>query len=170
MFKSTFKFIGGAFFGAVIAASVGALMAVVGQAPLPSGFQMVDSAWLYGLAGGQNYSYQSGITAHAGGTQAACQNLTPGFAMYQVDTAASLNDSICLPFAIAGTDLNLRNNGASAIAVYGQVNNNLATGAVDTINGTTASTEYPNGSGLLTQTSMECFAVKNGAWSCVHGS
>jgi hypothetical protein len=155
--------------GALVAASVSLALAVTGQVPVP-GFQQIDGTWLLGLAGGQNYAYQYGITAHAGGGQAACQNLTPGSAIYQVDTVVSTNDSICLPFAIAGTDLNLRNNGASALAIYGQTNNNLLTAAVDTINGTAGSTEYPNGSGLLAQNSMECFAAKNGSWSCVHGN
>jgi hypothetical protein len=154
--------------GAIIAAAVSTAIAVTGNPPFP-GFQAVDGTWLLGLASGQNYAYQSGITAHAGGTQAACLNITPGFAIYQVDTVATNHDSICLPFAIAGTDLNLRNNGAATLSIYGQVNNNATTGAADTINGTAGSTIYPSGD-LASQSSIECFAAKNGAWSCVHGN
>jgi hypothetical protein len=104
------------FVGALVAASVGLALAVTGQPPV-QGFQTPDGTWLLGLAGGQNYAYQYGITAHAGGGQTACQNLTPGFAMYQVDTVVTNADSICLPFAIAGTDLNLRNNTAQTLAM-----------------------------------------------------
>ena len=86
--------------GALIAAGVSAAFAVTGLPPVP-GFQTPDGTWLLGLAGGQNYSYQYGITAHAGGGQAACQSLTPGAYLYEIDTVASGNDSICIPFGIA---------------------------------------------------------------------
>jgi hypothetical protein len=156
------------FVGALVAASVSLALAVTGQPPV-QGFQTPDGTWLLGVSGGQNFSYQYGITAHAGGTQAACLNLTPGIYLYQVDTVASSQDSVCLPFAVAGMNLNIRNNGASTLAIYGQPNNNLLTGAADTINGTAGSTNY-GAPGLLTQTNVECFAAKNGAWSCVRGS
>jgi hypothetical protein len=154
--------------GALVASAIATAFAATGVVP-QLGFQTVDGTWLLGLASGQNYAYQSGVVAHAGGTQALCQNLTPGFAIYQVDTVATNHDSICLPFAIAGTDLNLRNNGSATLSIYGQPNNNLTTGAADTINGTAGSTIYPSGD-LASQSSIECFAAKNGSWSCVHGN
>src|SRR5579883_2735548 len=119
--------------------------ASVGTQP-GSGMGLVDGVWLNGLAGGQNYAYQYGITAHAGGTQAACLSITPGAYLYEVDTVASGNDSICIPYAQAGT--------------------NLVTGSTDQINGSSNSTSYT----LSTQNSVECFVAKPGSWSCVHGN
>lgn len=155
--------------GALIAASVSAAIATIGQVP-PNGFAAIDGTWLNGLAGGQNFTYQYGITAHAGGGQTSCLSLTPGIYLYEVDTVASANDSVCLPFAQQGANLSIRNGATSnALAIYGQANNNLLTAAADTINGTAGSTEYPSG-GLAAGSSVECFAAKNGVWSCVHGN
>ena len=155
--------------GAFLAASIGAAFAVVGNVPV-NGYQTPDGTWLLGLAGGSNWTYQSGITAHAGGTQAACLSLTPGIYLYEVDTVASAHDSVCLPFAQQGSNFSIRNGASSnALAIYGQSNNNLLTAAADTINGTAGSTEYPSG-GLSAGSSVECFAAKNGVWSCVHGN
>jgi hypothetical protein len=155
--------------GALVASAVATAFAVTGNVP-QLGFQAVDGTWLLGLAGGQNWAYQSGITAHAGGTQAACLSLTPGIYLYEVDTVASANDSVCLPFAQQGVNFSIRNGATTnALAIYGQTNNNLLTAAADTINGTAGSTEYPSG-GLTAGSSVECFAAKNGIWSCVHGN
>jgi hypothetical protein len=160
-----FKTICGFVLGAIVAASIGAVMAATGQTPVP-GFQTPDGTWLLGIAGGQNFTYQYGITAHAGGTQAACTNLVPGIYLYEVDTVATTGDSVCLPFAIAGTNFSLRNAGTGTLDIYGQPNNNLATGAADTINGTAGSSAYT----ITNNTNVECFAAKSGVWSCVKGS
>jgi hypothetical protein len=155
--------------GALIVAGVSAAFAVTGQVPI-NGFAAIDGTWLLGLAGGQNFSYQYGITAHAGGGQTSCVSLTPGIYLYEVDTVATGGDSVCLPFAQQGANLSIRNGAASnALGIYGQANNNLLTAAADTINGTAGSTEYPSG-GLSAGASVECFAAKNGVWSCVHGN
>jgi len=154
--------------GALVASAVATAFAVTGNVPQP-GFQAVDGSWLLGLSGGTNFTYQSGITAHAGGGQTSCLSLNPGIALYQVDTVASGSDSVCIPFAVAGTDFQIRNNGAQALAIYGQAANNLLTGAADTINGTAGSSEYNSSTGLIANNSIECFAAKNGAWSCVSG-
>jgi hypothetical protein len=151
--------------GAFMAAAVGAAFAVTGQVPLP-GFQTPDGSWLLGMSGGQNFTYQSGITAHAGGTQAACVNINPGAYLVQIDTVATTNDSVCLPFAVAGTNLSVRNNGAAQLGIYGQAANNLLTAAADTINNVAGSTVYT----LTAQNNVECFVAKNGAWSCSRGN
>lgn len=150
--------------GALVVAAVSAAHAVSGIAPIP-GYQTPDGTWLLGIVGGQNFTYQSGITAHAGGTQAACLNITPGIYLNQVDTVASGNDSVCLPFAVAGANLNIRNNGAQTLAIYAQVNNNLLTAAADTINNASNTSSYT----IIAQNSVECFAAKSGSWSCVQG-
>ena len=125
----------------------------------------MDGLWLNGLAGGQNATFQSGIVAHAGGTQAACFNLPVGIYYMQVDTVASPGDSVCLPFAVAGTNIQIHNNSANTLNIYGLAANNPLTGAADTINGVAGSTpEIPVAHG-----SADCFVAKNGNWACVKG-
>lgn len=140
--------------------------AVIGVPPPTSGSSLIDGTWLNGLASGQNFTVQSGITAHAGGTQAACLQLSTGIYLYQVDTVASGNDSVCLPFAVAGTNLSLRNNGAQTLAIFPQIGVNALTAVVDQINNTTNTTLYA----ITAQQSVECFVAKNGSWSCSRGS
>lgn len=149
-------------FAAMFAVSA---IAVVGTPP-EFGFQLVDGQWLRGMAGGQNFSFQSGITARAGGTQATCTNITIGVYLVSVDTVASTGDPVCLPFALAGTNLNVRNAGAQQMNLFAQPGTNAATATTDNINGTSNSTNYT----LPANNIVECFAAKNGSWSCVKGS
>ena len=152
--------------GALIAASVSVAFAVTGNVPLP-GFGAIDGTWLLGLSGGSNFTYQYGITAHAGGGQSACFSLTPGIYLYEVDTVASANDSTCIPYAVAGTNFSMRNAAASnSMNVYAQPGTNLLTATTDQINGTSNTSAYA----LLAGSSMECFSAKNGQWSCVKGN
>lgn len=152
--------------GAAICAMVSAAFAVVGTAPVAnSGFGLADANWLAGLAGGQNQSFQSGITAKAGGTQTTCTNIVPGIYLNQVDTVASGNDSICLPFAVAGTNVQIRNNGAQTMAIFAQSGTNTLTASTDTINNASNSSSYT----VVAQNSADCFVAKNGAWACVQG-
>jgi hypothetical protein len=161
-----FKTIRDMLLGAFVCAAVGAAVAGVGIPP-GTGPQLVDGAWLNGLAGGQNYTYQSGITAHAGGGQTACLVLGVGISFFEVDTVASGNDSVCLPYAQAGMDFQIRNAAASnSMNIFAQSTNNPSTAAGDTINGSSNSSSYA----LAAGSSVECFAAKNGVWSCVHGS
>lgn len=150
--------------GALVAASVSFALAVTGQPPV-QGFQTPDGTWLLGLAGGQNQSYQFGIVAKASGTQTTCTNLAPGIYLNQVDTVASGNDSVCLPFAIAGTNLQVRNNGAQTMAIFAQSGTNIATATTDQINNASNSSSYT----VVAQNSADCFSAKNGSWSCVQG-
>ena len=151
--------------GALVAATIAAAMALTGQPPV-NGFQTPDGTWLLGLAGGQNYTYQYGITAHAGGTQAACQSLNAGIYLFEIDTVATNNDSVCLPFAVQGLNFSIRNAGAATLAIYAQSGTNLATSSTDTINGATNSTSYT----VATNNNVECFVAKSGNWSCVKGN
>lgn len=149
--------------GALIAAAIGSASAVIGTPPTPAtGFGLVDGIWLNGLAGGQNFTSQSGIVAHAGGTQAACLVLPAGIAFVSVDTVASSGDSVCLPFAAAGMNIQIANNSSTTLNIFGQAGNNPLTAAADTINNTAGSTNFSP----TTQQNTECFAAKNGAWRC----
>ncbi len=153
-----FKTIRDMLLGAVVAASVGAAMATIGNVPI-NGFQAIDGTWLLGLAGGTNYTYQSGITA-AGTTQATATQLNAGIAMFSIDTVAA-STGVALPQCVAGTQLDIRNAGANTLSIYGSAIANSLTAANDTINGTAGSTAYT----ILTQTNATFFCAKNGAWS-----
>jgi hypothetical protein len=150
-------------FAAMFAASA---VAVVGTPP-DQGFRMIDGQWAQGVAQGANFSYAAGITAHAGGGQTSCQNIPAGIYLVQIDTVASTNDSVCMPFAVAGTNLSIRNNGAQQLGIWAQPNNNVITAALDQINNTSnTSAAYT----LTAQNIVECFVAKNGSWSCARGN
>lgn len=143
--------------GAIIFAGISAAVAI-GTPPLPGiGFSLQDGQWLFGLAGGQNYSYQYGVTA-AGTTQATATQLPAGFRLLEVDTAAA-STGVALPPCLQGTAVSLYNNGASTLAVYPAIANNPVTAAQDTINNGTSL------SGNLASHAAELFfCAKNGVW------
>lgn len=140
--------------GAFFAAAVGAAMAI-GNVPAP-GFQAVDGSWLLALAGGQNYSYQYGITA-AGTTQATATQLPSGVYLVELDTVAA-STGAALPSCLQGTQFWLYNNGAQTLTVYPAVANNPVTAAQDTINNTTSVT-------VATHVAEYFFCAKNGVWA-----
>lgn len=141
--------------GALVAAAVSAAFAITGQAPV-NGFAVPDGTWLLGLAGGQNYSYQSGISA-AGTTQATATQLPSGIYLLEVDTAAA-SSGVTVPTCIPGTQLVLHNNGANTMTIYPAVANNPATAAQDTINNATSIT-------LATHTPIAFACAKAGIWN-----
>lgn len=151
--------------GALISAAVGTAFALTGQTPV-NGFGAVDGTWLNGLAGGTNYTYQYGITAHAGGGQSGALVLPALMNMIEVDTVATTGDSVALPYAIQGTNFYLRNAGGATLDIYANPGTNLATGSTDTINGSSNSSAYA----VSNNTNAVCFAAKNGVWSCIKGS
>lgn len=148
--------------GAFVAAMVGYVCASnIGIQPNPSGFQMIDGAWVNGLAQGNNMTYQSGITA-AGTTAATATVLNPNIYLNEIDTVAS-STGVQLPFAIVPDVTIIRNNGAQTLTVYPNPGTNLATGATDTVNGGTSVSVNQNKSAL-------CFVAKNGVYSCLLSS
>lgn len=155
------KTITGAIVGVILAA-VGAAYAQqagYGRAPLQWGDEaLIDQKWLWGLAGGVNHVYQSGISA-AGTTQATATALPNVVKLIEVDTVAS-STGVNLPTCINGTELKVYNNGASTLTVYPAVANNPVTSAQDTINnGTTLS------GGIASHASEIFFCAKNGNWA-----
>lgn len=68
-------------------------------------------------------SYQSAITAFAGGGQASATALTK--ARNRVDTVATTNDSCKLLTAVAGTEQEVFNNGANDLNLYPQTGENF---------------------------------------------
>lgn len=151
-----FKTVRDMLLGAIVAAAVGSAYAVIGQVPVP-GFQTIDGGWLLGLSGGTNLTYQSGITA-AGTTQATATQLAAGIALIEVDTAAA-STGVALPACVAGTVVQLYNNGAQTLTIYPQIINNGLTSAQDTINNGTSLS-----GGLATHTQISFACAKNGVW------
>jgi hypothetical protein len=162
MLKTVLNMLAGAF----IVSCITAAFAVVVGTPPGNGFQLIDGQWLQQLAQGNNAAFVNGITAHAGGTQAACFVLPNNAWLYEIDTVASSNDSVCLPFASAGDQLTLRNAGANTAAVFALSTTNPGTSSTDTINGQTNSTTFT----LTANWVMDCMVAKNGAWSCARGN
>jgi hypothetical protein len=158
MFKTILNFIA----GALIASAVGYGMAVTGTPP-GTGPQLVDGAWLNGLAAGNNFTFQSGITA-AGTTAATGTLLNTSVALFEIDTVAA-STGVTLPFAVASDFFMIRNAGAQNLTVYANPGTNPATGTTDTINGTTSITINTSG-----QKSAFCFVAKTGTVSCVLSS
>jgi hypothetical protein len=140
----------GLFIGA-IATSYG-----VGIVPTP-GFRLIDGAYILGLANGLNNSYVNGLVG-AGTTQATCATIPPSTALVEFDTVAS-STGFCLPFGLAGTEINFYNNGAQTATIYPNATNNPITAAQDTINNSTSTT-------LATHTRLSCMSAKNGVWGC----
>lgn len=112
--------------------------------------------------------YQSGtaqtVTAHAGGTQVA--GLPVSASNINIAVCASGNDSIVLPFAVAGTVMHIANNGVAAAKAYGPVAVNPATGVIDTIDGVAGST----GITITNAHRTILFCTKNGAWQSMGGT
>jgi hypothetical protein len=137
-----------------------------GIPPLPSnGPGLVDGTWLNGLAGGQNFTYQSGLTA-LGSTQATATQLPAGVYLMEVDTAGSGGATgVALPTCVQGTVVYLLNYTAYTIDVYPAIANNqlLSPAAQDVISsagsiGTTSTTE-------TTYTTKTYVCAKTGIWA-----
>ena len=152
-----FKTIRDMLLGAVVAGMVGYAAAVVGTPP-GTGPSLIDGAWLNGLAGGQNYNYQYGLTA-AGSSQATALQLAAGYGLYEVDTTAS-STGVALPACIQGAAFALYNNGAQTLTIYPQIANNPITAAQDTINNGTSVT-------AATQILKAFSCAKNGVWGAI---
>ena len=146
--------------GASLAAAIGAAVASVGTPPLPinGGYVQPDAAWLYGITGGQNFTYQYGVTA-VGTNQATAAQLPSGYYLLQVDTAGSGGATgVALPPCLQGTQLVLNDNTAFTIDVYPAAANNPVTAAQDTINNSTSTT-------ITTYAAKTFSCAKNGVWS-----
>lgn len=130
-------------------------LAVTGTPP-GTGPALPDGAWLNGLANGQNFGYQYGITA-AGTTQATATLLPTGSLMLEVDTTAA-STGVALQTCFQGVSNWLYNNGASTLTVYPNPTNNSVTAAQDTINNTTSVS-------VSSHTAEIFFCAKNGVWA-----
>jgi hypothetical protein len=111
----------------------------VGTLPA-DGMELIEGKYVKGIAAGENFTAVSGLTAHAGGTQAAGLAIPPGNYLVEFDTVANAADSAVLPFADQiGTVIGVVNSTASnAISVYSNPGTNPVTGTADTLNGSTS--------------------------------
>lgn len=84
---------------------------------------------------------EDGLTANAGGTQAAALALSATKNLHRISVCATAGDSVALPAALAGQVHYIRNDGAAACQVYGTT--------PDTINGIATATgiSLPSGGG-----------------------
>jgi hypothetical protein len=78
-----------------------------------------------------NTLIETGLTAHAGGTQAAALALSPTVFVHQVNTVGTAADSVRLPVSVAGqTHIVINNAAANSMQVFGagtDTINNIAT-------------------------------------------
>ena len=132
--------------------------AVVGTPPIPAtGPGLVDGTWLNGLASGQNFLFQNGLTA-VGTNQATALQLVPGSRFYEIDTSGSGGGTgIALPPCVAGAEVSIVNNTAYTIDIYPAIANNALTAAQDTIQNTTSTSQ-------TTYTKKTYVCAKNGVW------
>jgi len=130
-------------------------MTVGTQPPVNSRQALQDGIWLRGIANGQNRSFVSGITAHAGGTKAAAFQLPAAVSFIEVGTVASVADSVLAPQAAAGSEFCIYNAGANSLDIYGR--------GTDTINAASTATAYVLGAGV----SARFFCAINGAWAAI---
>ena len=96
--------------------------------------------------------YISGLTAHAGGTQAAGLPLSQTAPLVQVDTVATNGDSVLLPPAIPGAIMHVYNSGVATLDVYGLL-------TTDTINDSLAAFT------MAASTAAIFFCAKTGSWA-----
>jgi len=136
-------------------ALVGVAYAAQGIAP-QNGYELMQGRYILGIAGGVNYSFQSGISA-AGTNQATSTPLNGVTRLMETDTVGS-GTGVSLPPAIAGTAISIYNNGLNPLTVYPSIQNNRLTGSQDTINNTTSVTINSHQHGFF-------FCAKTGVWA-----
>ena len=94
----------------------------VGVVPIAgAGFGMIDQSYALGVAQDRNNTYQTGIAAAVTtGSATGATQLAAGSAFYSIDTSTGTNnDSILLPPALAGMQVQVFNNTANTIDVFG---------------------------------------------------
>jgi hypothetical protein len=132
--------------------------------PPQEGFELIEGRYLLGIAGGQNRAYESGLTAHAGGTQAAGLVIPSGFELVEFDTVANAADSAVLPFATTpGTIIVVLNSTSTSMNVYSNPGTNPVTGSADKLNGSTSAAVAVAGTGGLTA-AVRFYCAKAGIW------
>jgi hypothetical protein len=133
----------------------------VGLPPLANMEQgLVDATWLNGLAAGQNQTFQSGLAAPNAANQGTATPVPSGISMVEVDSSVNTG-SLVLPFAVAGTEISIIQNGTGVLNIYANAGTNPLTAAQDQINNASNATAFAT----VTSPSVTWFAcAKNGKW------
>ena len=138
----------------------------VGVPPVSGGGPaLMDQSWTLGVAQGRNFTYQSGITAKASGTQAAATQISVGAFLYEVDTCANDADSVKLFPAIPGHSFVIANVTGHTLDIYASDGYNGVTGssAADKINNSSNATAYS----LTTYQTALFMCGKAGIWQAI---
>jgi len=138
----------------------------VGVPPVSGGGPaLVDQSYVLGIAQGRNFTYQNGITATSGGTQAAAYQLKVGSSLIEVDTVAADGDSVKLFPALPGHELVIANCGSHTLDIYASDGYNGATllSASDKINNVANGTAYQ----LTTFQTAQFMCAKAGVWQAI---
>ncbi len=115
----------------------------------------VTVLWSLGLHGIMAMaSQENGLTAHAGGTQAAALALSGNAAVHLVATVGFANDSVALPAATGSGNIHLVSNQAAANSMQ------LFGAGTDTINGVATAT----GVAVAAGKNALCVDVAAGKW------
>lgn len=128
--------------------------------PPGTGPQLVDGAWLTGLAGGVNQSFIAGVNL-ATNSQTTGYFLPGLLQLVEVDTAIA-SGSLTLPAALAGTEIAIFNNATGqTINVFANPNPNAQNaGALDKINTLSNATAIT----IANNTNLIFFSMKSGLW------
>ena len=124
-------------------------MPATSPVPFQSGFRLIDGDALNRQLG-QTSSSETAIVATAGGGQANAYQLSA--ANNKVATVATTADSVKLPPAKAGLEVQIRNSGANSMQVFGV--------SPDTINAVATGTGVAQAAGL----SASYFCPADGEW------
>lgn len=117
---------------------------------------ILGGAAVIGGATGILESVADGLTAHAGGGQASALLLTA--ATNRVTTVATAADSVKLPVSAPGSSINLINDGANALQVFGS--------GTDTIDAIATGT----GVALTAAHRATFYCLTAGAWQSMAGT
>lgn len=128
------------------------------------GLRLIDGGELLAMAN-NIFSTSSGIVARAGGGQASATVLKT--VLNEIDTVANANDSVMLPLAVPGLQVQVNNVTATSLQVFGQLANpNVAGGGGDTIAASNSSTQQATATGVAhaanTAFTYTCFVA--GQW------
>jgi hypothetical protein len=103
-------------------------------------------------------SYTDAITALAGGGATGAPLLATR--VNRVSTVASDNDSVMMPQSVPGANVLIQNDGAHSLQVFANTTSSLASGVLDTLNGTAGATGIAVAAGKTAI--LVCYAY--GAW------
>lgn len=132
--------------------------------PPQEGFELIEGRYLLGIAGGQNRTYEYGLTAHSGGGQSSGTLIPSGYELVEFDTVAAGGNSAVLPFASQpGTIIVVLNSTGTSMNVFSNPGTNPVTATADTLNGSTSSAIAVAGTGGITA-AVRFYCAKAGVW------